>query len=35
MLYDGAEVQRMVEDILKNYAAMFDSIRNHAKEVTV
>lgn len=31
MFYEGAEVPRMVEDILKDYAVKLDSVRNYAK----
>lgn len=31
MFYEGAEIHHMVDDILKNYAVKFDSVRNYAK----
>ena len=31
MFYEGAEISPMVEDILRNYAIKFDSVRNYAK----
>ena len=31
MFFEGAEIPNMVEDILKNYAVKFDSVRNYAK----
>ena len=31
MFYEGAEIPYMVEEILRNYAVKFDSIRNYAK----